>query len=421
VATLNANPFFETNITNWTAVQGTVARSTAQFHQGIASLLLTPNGTGATTEARAELVPVTAGGKYRASAWVRCAVARSVSVNINWHTAADVYIITSTFTAAVAANTWAFLDLAEATAPPTAAKARILITLSTTPPITHTLYVDQAILSHLSITAVHNGNPDSPGIDITVSDIDAARDRLSIVRHDIFGEHPDAAIRGADSITISGITSFAITDYEAPVANPVEYLVTVWNNPSSNLNSATSNVVTPPAFFPGDTWIKSVSQPALSRRVNMVDFSEVSNPGRVLGEYDVLGKRNKVVIMDVPGGREGAFSLLTYEITGNAVNSNPNDLRLLLEQGRTLFLQTMGRSQTGETDMYLELKSVDRTRVGPIGNDLVFLHRISYVEVDRPSTAEESLGLLSWQDILDTYATWQDVLSLNTTWLDLLE
>jgi len=145
---LNANPNFEVDASSWTAVGGTVARSTAQFHEGVASLLVTPNGVTATVEAQAELVPVTAGAPMRASAWVRCAASRNVAVNINWHTAAGVYIPpTSTTTVAVTANTWTLLDMASGalpTAPPTATQARILVTMTGTPPVGHTLHIDEA-------------------------------------------------------------------------------------------------------------------------------------------------------------------------------------------------------------------------------------------------------------------------------------
>lgn len=143
--TLNANPFFEVDASSWTALGGTFVRSTAQFHEGVASGLLTPDGVTATVEARSENVAATVGVQYRASAWVRCAVSRNVSVNINWRNSGGSLLSTSTATVAVTLNTWTFLELF-ATAPASTAQAQITVSMGSTPAAGHTLHVDEARL-----------------------------------------------------------------------------------------------------------------------------------------------------------------------------------------------------------------------------------------------------------------------------------
>ncbi|MEV4767807.1 carbohydrate binding domain-containing protein [Micromonospora humida] len=151
---LNANPFLETDASGWVGQGGSVARSTAQAHEGSASLLLTPDGVTATAEARAvDLVPVTAGQVYRASAWVRCAVSRSISCNINWHNAGGGYMSTSTGTTAVTANVWTLLDFT-ATAPVGSSQARLVpASLSGTPAAGQLTYVDEARIRLVSSSA----------------------------------------------------------------------------------------------------------------------------------------------------------------------------------------------------------------------------------------------------------------------------
>ncbi|MGX4657109.1 carbohydrate binding domain-containing protein [Micromonospora sp. SCSIO 07396] len=151
---LNTNPYFEVDASGWVGQGGSVARSTAQAHEGVASLLLTPDGVTATAEARAvALVPVTAGQTYRASAWLRCAATRSISCNINWHNGAGTYMSTSTGVAAVTAGLWQLVDFT-ATAPVGAAQARLVpASLGSTPPVGHTTHVDEARIRLVSATA----------------------------------------------------------------------------------------------------------------------------------------------------------------------------------------------------------------------------------------------------------------------------
>ncbi|WP_143194202.1 hypothetical protein [Micromonospora sp. CB01531] len=177
-----------------------------------------------------------------------------------------------------------------------------------------------------------------------------------------------------------------------------------------------------PAPSPGTVWLKSVGQPALSRRVNMVDLNDVDRPRRILGEFEVLGRSNKVVLTDTLGGREGEFTIATFPI-GGAWESDSywRDLQTLVKEGGTLLLQTAGPTVTGEDDLYLEITQLSRKRIGPVGGELVHLLTLSYIEVDRPATVQESLLLRSWQSVLDQNASWQAVLNNHTSWLDVLQ
>lgn len=130
-------------VTDWTSAGCTFVRSTAQFHEGVASGLLTPDGVTANAQVEAGNVPVTVAASYRGSAWVRCAVARNVDIGIFWFTAGNVFISTSFTTVAVAATTWTFLSTTQ-TAPPTAAFGRIMVRMTGTPPAGNTLHIDEA-------------------------------------------------------------------------------------------------------------------------------------------------------------------------------------------------------------------------------------------------------------------------------------
>lgn len=143
---MNANPFFETNATDWTAFGGTFARSTAQFHQGAASGLLVPDGVAAAPRAETGIDAAVVGGQYKMSAWVRCSTARNVSLTINWYNASNVYISTSTdATVAVLANTWTPIEMPAVTAPALTAGMTGNVSLAATPPNTVNLWIDEAM------------------------------------------------------------------------------------------------------------------------------------------------------------------------------------------------------------------------------------------------------------------------------------
>ncbi len=132
---------------NWTAIGGTVARSTAQAHEGVASLLLTPSGVDATVQARSENVPATAGVSYRASAWVWCAVARSVGVGINWRDSGGNLVAGGvSTTVSVSATTWTYLEVS-GVCPAGATQAQITPgNMTGTPPASNTVWIDEARL-----------------------------------------------------------------------------------------------------------------------------------------------------------------------------------------------------------------------------------------------------------------------------------
>lgn len=142
----NTNPFFDTDLRGWTAFGAAATRSTAQAHQGAASLLMTPDGVSGTARVESDQgVGAAVGVDWRATAWVRCVVARTVALSMNWFDAAGTYLGTSTGpTVALVANTWTRLSYTAASTFAGTARATVNVTMSATPPATHLLFVDEA-------------------------------------------------------------------------------------------------------------------------------------------------------------------------------------------------------------------------------------------------------------------------------------
>lgn len=149
----NANPFFETDASDWTPTGGTFVRSTAQFHQGAAAGLLTPDGVTATVQViTAAAVTAISRFTYKASGWIRCASSRNVNVGINWYTSGSSFISTTTTTFAVTANTWTYVEFV-GTAPSNAGQYKWIATMTGTPPASDLLYIDEARLSTYNVVS----------------------------------------------------------------------------------------------------------------------------------------------------------------------------------------------------------------------------------------------------------------------------
>jgi hypothetical protein len=141
---LNVNPHFETDAAGWTPAGATFARSTAQFHQGAASGLLTPDGVTATPQLEGDLVPATVGRTYRMAAWVRCAAARTIDIYIGFYDESAALITASGTSWPLAADTWTLIEQT-GVAPALTTQTRMVLFEPGTPPASATLYIDEAM------------------------------------------------------------------------------------------------------------------------------------------------------------------------------------------------------------------------------------------------------------------------------------
>jgi hypothetical protein len=129
---LNANPGFETDVSNWTATNATLTRTDSQAKRGTWCGLMT-TGAGSNPRVESEEVAVTAGAGYRAVGWLYTPAALAATgVNVNWFDSGHVYISTSSNTATTTAGVWTLYDTVF-TAPVGAAYATVLYTVGGTP------------------------------------------------------------------------------------------------------------------------------------------------------------------------------------------------------------------------------------------------------------------------------------------------
>lgn len=167
---LNANPTFDTDLSNWTATNGTLTRVTSQAKHGAASALLT-TGAGSNPRAESEAVAVTAGASYRAVGWLFTPETISaVGVNVNWFDSGSVYLSTDSNAAVATAGAWVLYD-ATFTAPVGAASATVLFTVSGTPGANLLLYADDV---KLIPTSTYTASPQTLTVTRSVNGVSKA-------------------------------------------------------------------------------------------------------------------------------------------------------------------------------------------------------------------------------------------------------
>lgn len=252
----------------------------------------------------------------------------------------------------------------------------------------------------LGITAVVTDDTNSPYVTITVTGITVGPNNWTVTRIDNTGETATVAVRGMDNQTADS-ASVGGVDYEAPIGNSVKYRVTqnAATADSSNVSVAYQNI--------GDCWLRSIQNQTLSRRVIMGEWPETTYPTNILASVKVLGRAKPVIITDAWGGRTGSFKIITDNDDG-LLATTWQDIVALVTGGGTLQLQTVGRTETGQDDLYFEVNSYNRVRRGPLAADglgkNVYEHTIEFTEVDRPSTQVVSLGLRSYTSVLNEAA-----------------
>lgn len=143
----NANPYFETNTTDWTNVNyASMVRSTAQFHQGVASLFTTPNGSQATPYSQTTGYATAGGARWEGRGWARSTTTnKTIRMRLQWYDSGVSLISETTRDFTPVATTWIFMSMT-GTAPSNAVTVRLAIGQIATPAAGDTMYVDEMVL-----------------------------------------------------------------------------------------------------------------------------------------------------------------------------------------------------------------------------------------------------------------------------------
>ncbi|MFJ8146551.1 carbohydrate binding domain-containing protein [Streptomyces sp. NPDC096048] len=160
---LNANPFFDSNITSWTGENATLAWSQDQVNphpRAAGSLLITPDGTSSTGGAVCDMTSVdsiTPGAQYVVSMWVYSPGGSSdIRPSAYWYTNAGSFDSTAVTAAqSAAAGVWTYME-ETVTAPATAGRARARVRHGGTPSSSDVYYVWAARITRVSSSVLYD-------------------------------------------------------------------------------------------------------------------------------------------------------------------------------------------------------------------------------------------------------------------------
>lgn len=289
---VNTNPFFESDASGWGASGGTVTRSTAQFHQGVASGLLTPDGVTANSIARTEPVAAaTQGQNWRFTGWLRCAVARTVILQARWYDVADAFLSSSDVSIAVSANTWTFFS-GEGQAPVNTQGVRVAAAMTGTPPGSNLLFLDEVILFKPNLSAATPTAPGGMCLDVTgvLGDVETPL-FLSVV--------PNLA-----SPTSQGIRRSAIGVRRRGIAGNAEWVVSAESMSLSNQTTVqpTDPTASGPPVGVGLTqnFVRTdfATTPTMALRLNYTFPQAIAGKAEGRGSYNVYARVRHSVAAD---------------------------------------------------------------------------------------------------------------------------
>lgn len=140
---LNPNDSFEDGVGFWSGTGGTFEAADDQRQDRTKSGKITPTGAAATVKIASSNFTAAAGNTYRLSGWLRNAVARSVTLQIDWKDAGGTTLSSSSLTKTLDAETWTHFNF-DATAPGSTTQASVVGLMTGTPPATDIMWMDDA-------------------------------------------------------------------------------------------------------------------------------------------------------------------------------------------------------------------------------------------------------------------------------------
>ena len=215
----------------------------------------------------------------------------------------------------------------------------------------------------------------------------------------------ESPVRGATNVAISGASTIAFTDYEAPLDVPVKYRA--YLDSTFSVDSNTVTITTDGRTF----WLKDVILGAFSCKVKVEAMSDVVRPANVVGQFKVINRQNPIIVTDVRQGRTGTMTLSAFS-TGDI-----SAILNIINSGNTLLFQAPASANF--PDMYFQAGDVTQTWRGT-SSALIHSFTIPFTETDMPSGTAFTVAGNNWL-LVTQFGTWQNVEDKRLTWLDVLE
>lgn len=344
----------EVDTTGWLNNGGSIARSTVQAAEGIASLALTSDASGLTSAyTTPEQTPVIAGQTYTAIVnFFHTVAARDAVIQVTWRDSAGATITTNTAASQVglATNTW--IELAgSVVAPANAATAYIIVRIQGAVDGTETHYIDKAgIFEGDTATWEAGGKP-------------------AVLYNDIYRQVAGSGIDDWSHRATNVDANGSWIDNE--VAKGTEYIYKViarGNNGTSSESDLLSTIVDYE-----DWWIRDPYSHEWDRKIEAeMDTLPISKP-KDIAFFNPLGREGSVAVEDVHRSER-------IKVTIGCVGTEEyRELKRILALHHTLLLQ----SPMVDEQWYVRIQSpVERNIINMVDPYVKFA--VEFVEVEEP-------------------------------------
>lgn len=208
-------------------------------------------------------------------------------------------------------------------------------------------------------------------------------------------------VRGAAALDGTTGAAFTADDYEF-VAGTLNYyrVRRVGGSEVASITPAMDSV-----------WIKNIARPFLNRAVTVVDWSDVTHESRN-AVLPIIGRRDPIGMSDVRLGKR-------WELAVRAVTvAEADELVTTFASGEPVFIHVPGAA-CPVPGGYAVIGDVKVSRPRSPRSPVRYIE-LPLIQVAPP--APDVVGAtMTWQAVIDTYATWADVIAANATWQDLLD
>ena len=211
-------------------------------------------------------------------------------------------------------------------------------------------------------------------------------------------------VRGGKVAVQSGRLLRNVDDYEFVSGQDNTYRVQAFSTPEGVADAVVGQAIVTAAPVLDEVWLKFIASPVFNRRVQLIDWGDISRPSRA-AFYDVQGRTDPIAVLDVAGSRRVTVTLRT------STKAEGRDLDYALSQGMPLFLHVP--ESVALDSMYAAAGDITWTRPSKLTQ--VCYWQIPLTEVSAPPAS--IVGAAStWQSVLDGYDSWADVLDGFADW-----
>jgi len=211
-------------------------------------------------------------------------------------------------------------------------------------------------------------------------------------------------VRGGKVAVSGGVFARNVDDYEFTSGVANTYRIRAFSTPERVPDVVVAQATVTLAAVLDEVWLKFIAAPVFNRRVQLIDWSDITRPSRSTF-YDVQGRSDPIGVLDVAGSRRVTVELRT------STKAQADDLDYALAQGMPLFLHVP--ETVALPSLYAAAGDVSSTRPSKLTQ--VRYWSIPLTEV-APPPATVVGAASTWQTIIDAYGSWADVLDAFPTW-----